>query len=66
MLAEFSKLVGTLNRRIPATERGILFNDPTRLHNVKTVSNETTPTKPDSLTRKAITQTRKVYCIRVQ
>lgn len=32
MLAEFSKLVGTLKRRIPATERGILFNDPTRLY----------------------------------
>ena len=31
MLAEFSKLVGTLKRTIPATERGILFNDPTRL-----------------------------------
>lgn len=32
MLAEFSRLVGTLKRRIPATERGILFSDPTRLH----------------------------------
>lgn len=35
MLAEFSRLVGTLNRRIPATERGILFSDPTRLQNEK-------------------------------
>lgn len=31
MLAEFSKLVGTLKRRMPATDRGILFNEPTRL-----------------------------------
>lgn len=35
MLAEFSRLVGTLKRRMPATERGILFSDPTRLHNAK-------------------------------
>lgn len=32
MLAEFSRLVATLKRRIPATDRGILFSDPTRLH----------------------------------
>jgi hypothetical protein len=31
MLAEFCKLVGTWNRRMPATDRGILFSDPTRL-----------------------------------
>lgn len=31
MLAEFSKLVGTLKSTIPATDRGILFSDPTRL-----------------------------------
>lgn len=35
MLAEFSRLVGTLKRRMPATERGILFSDPTRLQNAK-------------------------------
>lgn len=31
MLAEFSKLVGTLNRKMPAIESGILFSEPTRL-----------------------------------
>lgn len=35
MLAEFSRLVGTLKRRMPAIERGILFSDPTRLQNAK-------------------------------
>lgn len=32
MLAEFSRLVGTLKRRIPAIDSGILFKDPTRLN----------------------------------
>lgn len=32
MLNRFSKLVGTLNSKIPATERGILFSDPTKLY----------------------------------
>jgi hypothetical protein len=31
MLAEFSTLVGTLKRKMPAIESGILFNEPTRL-----------------------------------
>lgn len=31
MLAEFSTLVGTWNRTMPAIDSGILFNDPTRL-----------------------------------
>lgn len=31
MLKKFSGLVGTLNKRIPAIERGILFNEPTKL-----------------------------------
>lgn len=34
MLAEFSRLVGTLKRKIPATERGILLSDPTRLQTI--------------------------------
>ena len=39
MLAEFSKLVGTWNRTMPATDRGILFNDPTRLR-LQTINSE--------------------------
>lgn len=32
MLNKLGTLTGTLNRKIPAREMGILFNDPTRLH----------------------------------
>jgi len=38
MLAEFSKLVGTLKRRMPAIESGILFSEPTRLQMEKLVT----------------------------
>jgi hypothetical protein len=31
MLQKFSTLTGTLNSKIPATEMGILFREPTRL-----------------------------------
>jgi len=32
MLQKFSTLTGTLNSKIPATEMGILFKEPTRLY----------------------------------
>lgn len=40
MLRKFSTLVGTLKRKIPARESGILFKDPTRLQNNVEVNDE--------------------------